>query len=126
MKLRTPLGKVRGLGSAKHGLEHWWAQRLTALALVPLSIWFVVSMMRLAALDHADLSYWLSSPLNSALLIFLVFALFHHAQLGIQVVIEDYVHSEFEKIGSLLLIKFLALFCVLISVLSIIKVFLGL
>jgi succinate dehydrogenase / fumarate reductase membrane anchor subunit len=125
MSLRTPLGKVRGLGSAKHGLEHWWAQRLTAVALLPLSIWFIVSLLKLAALDHAELTYWLASPLNAALLIFLVFALFHHAQLGMQVVIEDYIHSDFEKIASLLLVKFLAIFCVLISVLSIIKIFLG-
>ena len=94
MSLRTPIGRVRGLGSAKSGIHHWWAQRLTAVALVPLTLWFVVAIVGLTGADHTTAVAWLRSPLNAILMLLLIVASFHHMQLGIQVVIEDYVHGE--------------------------------
>jgi succinate dehydrogenase / fumarate reductase membrane anchor subunit len=105
MSMRTPIARVRGLGSAKNGTHHWWMQRLTAIALVPLTTWFVVSMIRLAGADHASAAAWLASPLTAVLMLLLIVATFHHLQLGLQVVIEDYVHGEAAKIGCIVGIK---------------------
>lgn len=106
MTLKTPLARVRGLGSAKEGAHHWWAQRLTAIALVPLTLWFVYSVATMAGASHAAVAAWVASPLNTILLVLLIAATFHHLQLGVQVVLEDYVHSEAVKIVSLILVKF--------------------
>ncbi len=105
MSIRTPLGRVRGLGSAKEGVQHWWMQRLTALALVPLSLWFIFTMVAHAGYDHGQIVGWLGHPSNAVLLILLLAATFHHAQLGLQVVIEDYVHGDGAKLFWLLLVK---------------------
>lgn len=126
MKLQTPLAKVRGLGSAKQGTQHWWQQRLTAILLVPLSLWIMAALVSLTSMDYISVTRWMKAPVNAALLILFISSLFHHAQLGVQVVIEDYVESEWQKITSLILVKFLALFAGLVSVLAILKVFLGL
>jgi succinate dehydrogenase / fumarate reductase membrane anchor subunit len=91
VSLRSPLGKVLGAGSAKQGVHHWWTQRLTSVALVPLSIWFVVSLLALPALDHATLVAWMGQSWTALLLILLVLAAAWHSQLGIRVVLEDYV-----------------------------------
>ncbi|MEX2523341.1 MAG: succinate dehydrogenase, hydrophobic membrane anchor protein [Gammaproteobacteria bacterium] len=125
MSLRTPLGRVRGLGSAKEGTAHWWQQRLTAVILIPLSVWLMVTIVSLTRLSHAVVTAWMESPLNAVLLIILILTLFHHAQLGVQVVIEDYIHSEWQKLGCIILVKFLALFAGLASILAVLKVFLG-
>ena len=98
MSLRSPLGRVRGLGSAKSGTEHFWAQRVTAVALIPLTLWFVYSILALGSADHATASAWMQSPVNAVLLLLLVVATFHHMQLGLQVVIEDYIHNEGAKV----------------------------
>jgi len=92
MELRSSLGRARGLGSAKEGVGHWWAQRLTAIALVPLSIWFVISAVSLTGADHAAFQAWMGIFGNALLMILTVTVLFYHAALGMQVVIEDYVH----------------------------------
>jgi len=126
MSLQSPLAKVRGLGSAKEGTHHWWTQRITAIALLPLSIWFIISLVSVSTMDYATVIHWIRLPLNSVLLLLMILALFHHAQLGIQVVIEDYIHSEWQKISSIILVKFLALFSGLATALSILKIFLGL
>lgn len=126
MKLRTPLAKVRGLGSAKEGTHHWWAQRLTSIALVPLSLWFIYSLVSTTTLDYMAAIGWLQTPMTSILLILFVFALFYHAQLGMQVVIEDYVGNEALKITSIILLKFVMLFAGLAGIVAILKVFLGL
>lgn len=126
MKLQTPLAKVRGLGSAKQGTQHWWQQRLTAILLVPLSLWIMAALVSLTSMDYISVTRWMKAPVNAALLILFISSLFHHAQLGVQVVIEDYVESEWQKITSLILVKFLALFAGLVSVLAILKVFVGL
>lgn len=103
--LRSPLGRVRGLGSAKDGTHHWWAQRVTALALVPLLVWFVASVISLAGAPLPEVKAWIGSPVVTVLLLVLVLATFHHMQLGLQVVIEDYIHAEGLKIAMLLLVK---------------------
>jgi succinate dehydrogenase / fumarate reductase membrane anchor subunit len=117
-RYRAPLGRVRGLGSAKEGVQHWWVQRLTAVALVPLSLWLVVSIIQLAGADHAAVAAWLAAPLPLGLMLVLVVATFWHAQLGLQVVIEDYVHAEAPKIVLLVLVKFACLALGLAAILA--------
>ena len=108
MSLRTDLGKVRGLGSAKEGVGHWWSQRLTAIALIPLLLWFVASVVPLVGAELRIVREWISGPVNSVLLLSLIVAVFHHAQLGLQVVIEDYVHTGWLKLASVIAVKFAA------------------
>ncbi len=122
MTLRSPLGRVRGLGSAKQGVTHFWWQRLTAVALVPISLWFVVSVITLAGADYAHFRAWLSWPGNTTLLILLLFATFRHAQVGVQVVIEDYVHDEGLKLFGLIAVKFAALFFGVFAVVAVLRV----
>ncbi len=126
MSMQTPLAKARGLGSDNQGTHHWWQQRLTAIALTPLSLWFIYSLLIIGSVDHASVTRWMSDTMNAVLLILFIVSLFHHAQLGMQVVIEDYIDSEWQKMSSIILIKFLALFAGLTSVIAILKVFLGL
>jgi succinate dehydrogenase / fumarate reductase membrane anchor subunit len=104
--LRSHLGRARGLGSAHEGLHHWWAQRLTALALIPLSLWFVASVVCLAGADYAAVSQWLSQPFTVGALSLTILAVFYHAVLGIQVVIEDYIHTKLVKMTLLILLQF--------------------
>ncbi len=125
MALRTPLGRVRGLGSAKEGVGHWWAQRVTALALVPLSIWFVASVISLAGADHAAVVSWLGSPVVTVLMLLLLAATFYHAALGLQVVIEDYVHDEAVKIAGILIVKALCLVLGLAGAIAVLKIAFG-
>lgn len=125
MSLRTPLAAVRGLGSAREGVRHWWWQRLTAIALVPLSLWFVASLAGVAGADYATAAAWLKVPRNSILLLALLLATFYHAQLGLQVVIEDYVHTEWVKVGSLVALRFVVFLLGLTAVVSVLRVFLG-
>jgi len=120
--MRSTLGRVRGLGSSHHGVGHWWAQRLTAVALVPLVLWFVVSALSMVGADYETFRAWVGSFGNAVLLILLTIALFHHAQLGIQVVIEDYVHGETVKVTGLILTKFVAVLAGVSTVLAILKV----
>jgi succinate dehydrogenase / fumarate reductase membrane anchor subunit len=96
MRIETPLARVRGLGSAKEGTEHWWMQRLTALLLVPLGLWFVSALWWLVmqGAKHEDVVNWLSGPVSATLLILFAAATFYHLKLGLQVVVEDYVHKK--------------------------------
>ncbi len=126
MSLRTPLGHVRGLGSAKEGTHHWWAQRLTAIALIPLCVWLIYSLVSMTGMEHSVVIEWIDSPIVTVLLILFIFSLFYHAQLGIQVVIEDYIESEVLKISSIILNKFVMLFAGLVSLVAVLKIFLGL
>ncbi len=118
---RSALGRVRGLGSAKEGVQHWWAQRATAVALVPLSIWFIASILCLLGGTRAELVAWLASPVSAGLLILFLIATVWHAILGIQVVIEDYVHHEGRKIATLLAMKGALLLLGAASVIAVIK-----
>lgn len=91
--LRSPLARAIGLGSAKEGVGSWWAERVSAAALVPLTLWFTASIIAHTCSDYATFIAWMRSPLAATLMILLLIALFHHTALGLQVVIEDYVHS---------------------------------
>lgn len=121
MELRSTLGRARGLGSAKEGVGHWWMQRLTAIALIPLALWFVFAVISLMGADLVDYQAWISEFGNALLMILTAIALFYHAHLGMQVVIEDYVHSECARIATLIAVRFvlflLAASCVLAVIL---------
>jgi succinate dehydrogenase / fumarate reductase membrane anchor subunit len=125
MSIRTPLAHARGLGSAKSGTAHWWAQRLTAIALIPLVIWFVVSIVIMTGSDHDAVLAWIGNPLTAVLMILLIVAVFHHMQLGMQVVVEDYVHTRWIEIALLLLIKGAALLLGATGILSVLKIAIG-
>jgi len=119
--MRTNLGRVRGLGSAKEGVHHWWMQRLTAIALVPLILWFVASLAGLAGAGHTETVEWLGSPLVAIAMILTVVATLYHAALGVQVVIEDYVHHEGLKFFWLIAVKFIFLIFGMAAVFSLLK-----
>lgn len=122
MSLRSPLGKVKGLGAAGEGVGHWWAQRLTALALIPLTVWFVASVAAMAGADYATMRDWIGSPVVAGLMVLLIVATFYHAFLGLQVVIEDYVHTEGVKVASILFVQGLAIVLGLTAVLAVLTV----
>jgi succinate dehydrogenase / fumarate reductase membrane anchor subunit len=117
--MRSPLGRAVGLGSAKEGVEHWWLQRITAVALVPLGLWFVIAIIRLVGADLDNVRDWVGNPLPAILLVLLLVATFYHTALGLQVVIEDYVHTELAKIG---LLVFVRLVCFALAVAGIFAV----
>jgi succinate dehydrogenase / fumarate reductase membrane anchor subunit len=118
-QMRSPLGRVLGLGSAREGVEHWWRQRTTALLLVPLTLWFVISAIGLIGADRAAIVAWMHNPMVAVFMILLVVATFYHAALGLQVVIEDYVHSEAARIATLLVMRLLCILFVLRGVLAV-------
>lgn len=102
---RSALARARGLGAARHGVGHWWHQRLTALALIPLGVWFAASVIRLVGADYETTLAWISHPVVAILLVCLILATFHHAASGMQVVVEDYVHHHGLRIAVILAIK---------------------
>jgi succinate dehydrogenase / fumarate reductase, membrane anchor subunit len=104
--LRSDLGRVRGLGSAKEGVHHWWWQRISAIALIPLSLWFVAEVVFLTDVDRATAIQWLGSPVTLGLMSLFLVALVYHAVLGLQVVVEDYIHAKPAKLILLLFIQF--------------------
>lgn len=105
MSLRSPLARARGLGSAKEGLGHWISQRVTAVALIPLSIWFIISVIGLAGSHYEQFQAWIAVPGNTALMLLLLACTFHHAQIGCQVVIEDYIHGRGARLAAIMLVK---------------------
>lgn len=125
MDFRTPIARARGLGSAKDGTHHWWMQRITAIALVPLTVWLVGSLVAIGAADHARTVLWIRSPAVSVALLLTIVALFHHAQLGLQVVIEDYVHAEGKKIAALIAVKLLTIAVAATAAFSVLRIALG-
>lgn len=94
MSLMTPLNRVLGLGTAKGAAEHWWLQRVTAVALLPLGLWFAYALLSLPSFDYSSVAAWVQTPVTSILLILLVVAVGYHSALGVQVVIEDYVTGK--------------------------------
>ncbi len=121
MSLRTPLSNAKGLGSAKEGAHHWWAQRLTSIALVPLTIWLAYSIANFGEYSYSNVIIWMQSPIVAVALALLVVTMFYHVQLGLQVIIEDYV-GGWLKVASLILVNFSCITLVFIGLFSIIKV----
>lgn len=122
--LRSPLGSVLGLGAAKEGAKHWWAQRVTAVGLALLGAWFVVSLACLGSFEYGAVTEWMRSPYNATLLSLFVAALAYHSQLGVQVVIEDYVHGALKTI-SIVLSNFFHVAVGALGVVSVLRVAFG-
>ena len=123
--MRSPLGRAIGLGSAKEGVEHWWRQRITALALVPLTLWLVIAVIGLVGAEHAVFVAWVRSPMPAVLLVLLLLATFYHTALGLQVVIEDYVHGEAMRLAALLVMHLLCIVFAVRGILAVLKLALG-
>ena len=107
MSLRSPLSRVLGMGSAKEGTAHWWAQRVTAIALIPLTLWLLFSLLALPDLDYDTVRIWLGVPISGFLAVLTVGVLAYHSYLGTQVIVEDYVTAPAAKVLMLLLLRFL-------------------
>ncbi|MBM3509737.1 MAG: succinate dehydrogenase, hydrophobic membrane anchor protein [Alphaproteobacteria bacterium] len=125
MSMQSPLGRVRGLGSAKNGTHHWWHQRLTALALIPLTLWFAISIVAMTGASHSAMLDWMNSPIVAGLMVLLLAAGFYHLKLGMQVVIEDYVHVEWQKITALIIVQFGCWALGLASIMAVVWVWTG-
>ena len=123
--LRTPLSRARGLGSAKQGVHHWWAQRITAVALIPLVAWFAISLIMMSGADYAVVRAWIGSPVVMVLLTLTIVIGLHHGQLGMQVVIEDYVHNDGMKLALIVLMRFIAVFFGLAAIVAILRIGFG-
>jgi succinate dehydrogenase / fumarate reductase, membrane anchor subunit len=122
--LRSPLSRARGLGSAKEGVHHWWMQRLTAIALIPLVAWFAVSLVMLSGADYAVARAWIGSPLVMVLLTLTIVVGLHHGQLGLQVVWEDYTKGAF-RLVLIVLTKFIAVLFGLGAIVAILRIGFG-
>jgi succinate dehydrogenase / fumarate reductase membrane anchor subunit len=119
--MRTPLGRARGLGSAKEGSGVWWAERVTSVALVPLTLWFVWHVVAFVGAPHAAVVAWMQAPLNMVLMLCLVLTTFHHMHMGLQVVIEDYIHQAGTRIATLLAVRGVTALLAIAAVVSILK-----
>jgi succinate dehydrogenase / fumarate reductase, membrane anchor subunit len=124
-RLRSPLSRAIGLGSAKEGVEHWLAQRVTALALVPLALWFVIVVIELAGADRALVVEWVRQPLPAVFLVLLLIATFYHGALGLQVVIEDYVENEALRFALLIAVRLAAIVFAARGIFAVLKLSLG-
>ena len=119
--MRSQLGRVRGLGAGHGGTGHWWGQRLSSLALVPLTLWFFWTMLHFIGLPRAGVAHYVANPVNAGLFAALVIAAYHHAQAGLQVIMEDYIHTESVRMTAILLMKGLIALLALISLISVVK-----
>lgn len=120
--MKTPTKRVRGLGAAKEGVDHFWHQRLTAVALIPLVVWFLASLVAHAGASYEEMRGYLAQPLTAVLMILLLLAGFYHMKLGVQVVIEDYIRKDSTKVALLILNNFAAIAIGLACVYSVIRV----
>lgn len=125
MSLEADIAKVRGLGSAKEGTGHFWHQRLTAIALIPLSIWFIVNLICVFDATYAEVVTWIRSPVVTTLLVALIGSLLYHVKLGLQIVIEDYLHAEWLKLSSIICLNLGTILCGLVSIVAILKISFG-
>ena len=125
MAYRTPIAKVRGLGTARSGLQHWKMQRLTAIANVLLVLWFMFSAMALSGSGYEQVRAWLGSPVTASLVVLLIISTFYHARLGLQVVVEDYVHHEGARIASLVVIALIVLALAVACIVAVLTVAVG-
>jgi succinate dehydrogenase / fumarate reductase membrane anchor subunit len=125
MSLRSPVGRVLGLGAAKDGVGHWWSQRVTSVALVILGLWFVSALLWLDDLSYPLVVAWLAKPVNAVLMVLLVLTAAYHSQLGVQVVVEDYVAHQGAKVVTMLLLKFLHVALGALGIFAILKIAFG-
>ncbi len=125
MSLRSSLGKVEGLGAAKEGAHHWWVQRVSSVALVLLTLWFVASVVHLGSFDYAVVHVWLAAPTNAVLMLLLATVGLYHSQLGVQVIVEDYIHHHGAKLTVLMLVNFIHLLLAALSAFAILRVAFG-
>jgi succinate dehydrogenase / fumarate reductase membrane anchor subunit len=126
VRMQTPLGRVRGLGSAKGGTHHWFMQRVTSIALLPLTIWFAICAVSLAGAPYAEVVGWIGRPFNAVLLLALIAASFHHGAGGLQVVIEDYVRPESRRIVLIMLLKGISWLVAVAAMLAVLRIAVGL
>ena len=122
MREGSAIGRVRGLGSAKAGAHHWWLERMTSVATLLLFVWFLVSLLRLPRLNHEGVTLWLQSPLNAVPMLLLIVTTFWHLKLGMQVIIEDYVHEEGTKLFTITLLNFFAIGGAALAFFSVLKI----
>jgi succinate dehydrogenase / fumarate reductase membrane anchor subunit len=125
MSLRSPVGRVLGLGSAGEGVGHWWTQRVTSVALVLLGLWFVFSLVRMPDVSYEAVTAWIASPVNAVLLSLLIGTMVYHSMLGVQVVVEDYVSHHGAKIVTLLLLNFLHYVLAALGIFAVLRIALG-
>lgn len=125
MSQRTPLKHAKGLGSAKDGVHHWLIQRLTAVALIPLFVWFIVSLVTMVGADYETVRQWMANPLITVLLVSFITMLFYHSELGVQVVIEDYVSSKGSRLAALVLSRFAHFFLAVAGIVAVLRVAFG-
>jgi succinate dehydrogenase / fumarate reductase membrane anchor subunit len=123
--LRSPLGRARGYGSAKEGVHHFWVQRVSAVALIPLSLWFAFSVAQLPLLSFGAVKHWVAAPSVAVALVLFIATLFYHSMLGVQVVVEDYVAGEGRKLVTLLVLKFAHAAAAAAGIFAVLKVALG-
>ena len=122
MNYQTPLARARGLGSSRTGSHHWWRQRITAIALIPLSIWLGLAIARLPDIGYEELVAWITAPWNTVLLLSFISLGFFHAMLGVQTVVEDYVHCDWLKIVTLVGLKLVLAFLAMAGVLATLRI----
>ena len=125
MRERSAIGRVRGLGSAQSGAHHWWVERLTSVSTLLLLVWLLVALLRLPNLQYETVHDWLSSPIAAVPMLLLIVSTFWHAKLGMQVVIEDYVHEEGLKLFSITLLNFFAIGLGAMAVFAVLKIAFG-
>ena len=120
--LRSPLGRVRGMGSARGGTHHWWMQRVTSIALLPLTIWLVFGLAGMPDSSWQEATAWIARPFNAVLLLAFLAAAFHHTAAGLQVVVEDYVRGEMARMGAILAVKGLCFLLWLSATLAVLRI----
>ncbi len=120
--IKTPLARARGLGSAKEGVEHWTMQRITAIANIPLVIWFILSIIHLIGADYQTFTSWQAQPTNAILMVLFILSTFYHASLGLQVIYEDYIHHEGFKFIKIIGMKLFFFGVGVASIFSVLKI----
>jgi succinate dehydrogenase / fumarate reductase membrane anchor subunit len=125
MSLRTPIGRVLGLGAAKEGAGHWWAQRVTSIALVILGLWFIGAVVALGDFGHTSVIGFIGKPFNAVLLALLVGTAVYHSQLGVQVVVEDYIPNHATRIALMLLLNFVHVALAALGIFAILRIAFG-
>jgi succinate dehydrogenase / fumarate reductase membrane anchor subunit len=126
MSLRSPVSRVTGLGSAKQGVGHWWSQRVTSVALVLLGLWFIAALLHMPSFSYEFVVLgWMAKPVNAVLLLLLIGTLVYHSLLGVQVVVEDYVHHHGLKIGTMMLLTFAHVAVAALAVFAVLRIAFG-